>query len=417
MLHRARIIAASAVAAALVGAALIVSADAVDPPPYDRGVAECVTSSSEVSVTLNGYCLVEHDLGVAPAAVVATGMSPISGADIPASMLADQFTETTFRVRAINQLGDGIKGLPISFSWVAYAGDPVTPPTSPPTTPPTTPPAPTTDPPAAGGFPNAATTGPADGTVFHAEDRCVLGVAGEVIDGADFTCPSQVEVTADGVTVRNSKLPNGITNYASGSRNRLVVQNNIIGVPPCVGVSAYGIGASNYLAEGNEMYVSEGFRVSGQHAGDTITIRNNYLRSCNSTGDHADGIQADENLSPALIDHNTLDLRDPDGSTNWTAAIFWNNGSVGAPTITNNMLAGGGPTLKIGYFGGPAYVIHDNSWIGGSWEYGPNDTAACDHFDWAGNRVVAVTDTYQVAAVLDADPDAGGGQDALACAS
>lgn len=84
-------------------------------------------AGSGTTATVGGLtsCItVTHGLGFTPAWVVAIGKSPISGAGIPTSLLADSFTSTTFRVRAFagsSALGDGVA---ITFSWIAGADKP-----------------------------------------------------------------------------------------------------------------------------------------------------------------------------------------------------------------------------------------------------------------------------------------------------
>lgn len=73
-----------------------------------------------VGLDVDGYGTITHGCGFTPLAVICTGKSPVSGGDVPAMVLADSFTSTTFRVRAFNTASEPVFGV-VAISWDALA--------------------------------------------------------------------------------------------------------------------------------------------------------------------------------------------------------------------------------------------------------------------------------------------------------
>lgn len=223
-------------------------------------VVDCVTSSGDF-VTLNGYCTIEHDLGVKPTSVVASGVAPIAGPDIPMSILTDSYTATTFRIRAFDQASAGMKGKHIWLSYTAVADpasppssttpttsppitlepDPTTPPvtTEPPvtTTPPTTTPPPTTDPPPAGGpFVQPGT----QGYQGSAEDLTVYSAANGATPNIDCSWNQTYKfLDCDGqnLTLDHAYVQGGI--YWRGCGNLLITDSIVDWQPSLTWHSIY----------------------------------------------------------------------------------------------------------------------------------------------------------------------------------
>lgn len=90
------------------------------PLPIDE---EKLVKSGTVTGTPNssGYLTVTHEAGFTPAAVHPTGEAPITGSNIPTGLIVDTITETTFRVRCINQSGSAIT-TSVTLRWTAVEG-------------------------------------------------------------------------------------------------------------------------------------------------------------------------------------------------------------------------------------------------------------------------------------------------------
>ncbi|MFY1636159.1 glycoside hydrolase family 26 protein [Solwaraspora sp. WMMB335] len=80
----------------------------------NAGQADCTTDDE-------GYCLIGHNLGRVPTAVTVTLFAPLTGRDqLPFDLATDQFTDETFRLRALTT--DGVEYVgELTVSYIAYA--------------------------------------------------------------------------------------------------------------------------------------------------------------------------------------------------------------------------------------------------------------------------------------------------------
>jgi hypothetical protein len=98
------------------------------------GPAQSMTSWGQYSciTTSLGYCSgIPHQLGAVPEAMSVTPLAPIGGTPkIAGSYIADSFTKTTFRIRAIWSSGGALANARVAFSFIAFATQPAPPPTN-----------------------------------------------------------------------------------------------------------------------------------------------------------------------------------------------------------------------------------------------------------------------------------------------
>lgn len=188
-------------------------ADPVANPLVSFGTKTCVTNSS-------GYCSgIIHGLGVVPDSVTATGKAPITGSAIPAQILTDSFTTTTFRVRALSNSGSVLNTKTITFSWHADASGVVSTPTPTPTTTDITTstptPSDTTTTPPTNGFPDSTNTGVPAGTVLTAYTGSCNLPTNTVIDAKTINC-YRLTISGSGVSITKSVI-NGIVYSEHGA--------------------------------------------------------------------------------------------------------------------------------------------------------------------------------------------------------
>jgi hypothetical protein len=153
----------------------------------------------------------------------------------------------------------------------------------------------------------------------------------------------------------------------------------------------YAFGVANYTCRRckvvNRM---EGWRVgAADYAGaGPVTIEDSFAQlavpagMCQSEDPHGDGIQGYG--GPAVtIRHNTIDQRRDDCPT---APVFIpDQGNAGA-TVQDNLLAGGGYTLRL--TGGKFPAVTGNKIVQGSFGYGPLEVSCSRIEQWKGNATV-----------------------------
>ncbi|WP_166657986.1 hypothetical protein [Actinokineospora alba] len=214
--------------------------------------------------------------------------------------------------------------------------------------------------------------------------------AGAVIDGKRIT--GRLIVGSGGATIRNSEIYGGITNYPS--RGRYTVTDSTIGAPTgCNG--GIGLASENYTAE--RVHVrsfGDAFRGSTTTGASDILIRDSYARLCSEPGFHSDGYQGYQAGTNIKLIHNTLDQR---GAPDSTAPIFNADGSK-ALWAENNLVVGGGFSLRIYDVAGQKSTVRDNKVVDGSWQYGPVNSSCNDQ--WSGNAIVGIDSDYRVTSVV-----------------
>jgi hypothetical protein len=260
-------------------------------------------------------------------------------------------------------------------------------------------PSPTPTPPPSGrscpplpAFPTAACTGLPPGTSLTLMNGDVtFATTGAVIDGKHIT--GDVTITANNITIKNSQIDGSINNWGGGNPYTYTITDSTVGpASGCNSASAIGSGrftATRVLVRNS----SDGFRISS----DSVTIKDSFVVLCANNGDHSDGIQTEGGGGAnTLVQHNTFDQRPAEPNT--TAPIFWQDTGVGGSTITDNLLIGGGYTVRV--YIGPTTVTNNrivNNPTSG-W-YGPVNST-CNVLTWSGNTLVTIDAAYNVTGTL-----------------
>jgi hypothetical protein len=248
-----------------------------------------------------------------------------------------------------------------------------------------------------GAFPSAANTGIPPGTrlVKQSIDYYKITRNGLVIDGWDF--PGQVEINADNVTIRNSRIRCSDSCISLlGSHKGLHLSHDDIGhdsgwAGAPVGVAMGGDedtpnAVSNNILEYLHIHnVGDGLRVDGN-----VTLRHSYIHALDMSTDgaHSDGVQTFGG-SHALFLHNTIE-----GGN--TSDFLIQGNSSNDWTIQGNLLLGrdagpGGVTsFAIGFDSRACPKANckfiDNT-MNRTWESGYSyDAGPWNSGNWYGNR-------------------------------
>jgi len=239
------------------------------------------------------------------------------------------------------------------------------------------------------GWPTAATTGVPGGTSLKScGSNVTLSTSNQVIDGCTYT--GDVTVTGKNVTIQKSRIYGQVWTSGSGSYTLL---DSDIGPPSgCNSQTALGFG--DYTARRVFIHnFGDGVRVSGSN----ITFEDSFILLCSNPGDHSDGVQGYQGGTNVTIRHNTIDQRP---AKDVTSPIFFADNSEAA-TVTNNLLMGGGYTLRIHDDFTPdhgPWVITGNRIVANSWNGGPVSTinTECSKTTWTDNRLVTIDSNYNV---------------------
>jgi hypothetical protein len=260
------------------------------------------------------------------------------------------------------------------------------------------------------GYPNPTNTGvPAGWTPRHTTNGdMTVTTNGAVIDGELVT--GSISVRAQNVTIRNSWVYGEINNQASNAAyNGLLIQDTDVGPPTGVGSESAGaIGVGGYTALRVHIHnVQEGFRVGGYNTSGKqlggVTIQDSLVQLVRGSCSHNDGIQGFDEPPRLILNHNTIDARDA-GASCTTGATFIGNDNPDTITVTNNLLGGGGFTMRLGGPGsdGPGGTydhVSGNRIINGGWGSGPVLVDSCPNpppiADWSDNTVVTIDGNYQ----------------------
>ncbi|MEV6964333.1 right-handed parallel beta-helix repeat-containing protein [Hamadaea sp. NPDC051192] len=237
-------------------------------------------------------------------------------------------------------------------------------------------------------YPRPSCTGaPAGAQLTTRSGDVVVTTAGQVIDRLHVT--GQIVVKASGVVVRDSEADGGIVTDGGS----VSVTDTTIG--PSSGCGFAGLHGGNVTAVRVRVRgSSQPFRVDG---GNTV-IRDSYAASCgDDTADGVDSYCPDGPCGNVVLTHNTFDTR----AAAANGAVFLDNTNLRSVTIQNNLFAGGGYTVFLGYTAGPAWKVTGNKIVSGSWTYGPvYATGLCAGSAWSGNSLVKIDDSYQVTATV-----------------
>jgi hypothetical protein len=245
------------------------------------------------------------------------------------------------------------------------------------------------------GYPTAACTGvPAGWTpTTTINGDLVVTTPGTVIQ--DYLVTGTIDVRAADVTIRRTRVYGRIDNFLTNTvYGHLLIEDSEVVNPPgqtYATTTEYSIGVANYTCRRCKIVGKvEGWRMgAASFAGaGPIVIEHSYAlllvsqEMCDTIDPHGDGIQAYG--SPfATIHHNTIDQRsDPCP----TGPIFIpDDGNAGA-TVTDNVVAGGGWSVRLAADSFPA--VTGNKVVDRTWGYGPLDVDCSKIGTWSGNATV-----------------------------
>jgi hypothetical protein len=242
--------------------------------------------------------------------------------------------------------------------------------------------------------PDESCTGVPAGTSLVTHTGDYTAQADETIDGMRIT--GDLFIDGHNVAVRNSEIHGQIKNPSMANSYSYTVQDSTIGPPSgtCSADSAFG--HNNYTLERVRMRnFGEGPRVE---LGGNVVIRDSFFKLCDPGGDaHSDGIQGYLGGNDILIQHNTIDQRDV-SIDRVTALIFWSDSSGDNVQFKDNLLAGGGYSIRI--HAGSGHTVSGNRLVKDSWYYGPV-TSSCGVISWSDNRLVEIDSGYEITSTLD----------------
>src|SRR6185503_2425061 len=344
---------------------------------------------------------------VAKVATVASGLSQVC--PVPEAPAAGQVIECTY-----------VAAHPVTTTTEPTTTTTTTTTTTPPvvTTTTTTPPAGRSCP-ALPAFPTAACTGVPPGTALTTVSGDVTAPAGTVIDGKKIT--GRVNVTGNGVVIRNSEVYGGVSN-GSGHWTFSVVDTTL-GAPdgngcngdPAVMFDKYTVtrvlirNFSDLFRATSNPQANHSFSNS---AASDITVQDSFSVLCSNAGDHADGFQGYYGGTNVKILHNTLDMSGPtqNAPSTVTAPIFNSDYSKGI-TLKDNLLSGGSYTIRLDDDGltqdaskstvSGNRVVNKSAGYPGAWVYGPvHSDCGSINPNWTDNTLVTIDGSYSVTSTV-----------------
>jgi hypothetical protein len=234
---------------------------------------------------------------------------------------------------------------------------------------------------------------PAGTTLTAVTGNLIVTEPNTVIDGKKIS--GNIDIRAAGTVIKNSEIGGFIVNDNTSSFYAFTVRDSTVG--PASGCSTWqngGIGTKNYTVEGVKL---RGFTDGLRIAGSNVLIKDSFVTLCgNDVNAHSDGIQAygAAGANNIVIDHNVIDQR-PVIDEAQTAPIFIPNDSANqgnqglTATVTNNVLAGGGYSLRVfGSLPFSAPSISGNKIVDKTFGYGPVDVECSKVGAWSGNATV-----------------------------
>jgi hypothetical protein len=214
--------------------------------------------------------------------------------------------------------------------------------------------------PSACGYPDATNTGvPAgvglvsvpdqqrSGPGWAWDDRGWLAVTGDgaVLDG--LLVRAAIDVTADNITIRNTRIITSGEGWGVALRHtaNVTIQDSEIFSPEATGNRRLMVGIKDIYGDStglqilrNEIYhTSTGVQIEGG------LIADNYIHDLGyKAGDHLNGTTSNGGTRALTIRHNTIfNQRDQTDAI----SLFQDFGNQGNRTIENNLVAGGGYTV------------------------------------------------------------------------
>lgn len=212
----------------------------------------------------------------------------------------------------------------------------------------------TAPPPPPSGYPDASNTGVPAGVTLTPMSGTTFGTPGQVINGRDIS--GCVTVTADNVTIRNSRIRgvgtcggSHVVHVAGGVDNLLIEDTEIDGLGQSRGSA---IGNSGFTLNRVEIH---NVGSDGVYAEQDVTITNSWIHDLIfMSGDHNDTIMTNGNMDNVLIKHNRLEN---EYTQTAVIALFEDFGGIFNVLVEDNILAGGGYTV---YAGGNTSMPHGN---------------------------------------------------------
>lgn len=241
-------------------------------------------------------------------------------------------------------------------------------------------------------YPKPGCTGVPGGTELTTVSGNITLNAGEQLVGKRVT--GSVTVQGGNVLIKNSEIYGQINNWSGGPSATFTIQDSTIGAPSgCNG--DFAVGARNYAAiRVHVRNFGDAFRVSGND----VTIKDSFMKLCSNPGDHSDGIQGNYAGVNNLIEHNTIDQRFIGDAT---SPVFWADESKDV-RLVNNLLMGGGFTIRLHDGGGSNMVATGNRVVENSWSYGPVYSSCSRINPWSDNKFVTIDANYNITTVKDA---------------
>jgi hypothetical protein len=217
---------------------------------------------------------------------------------------------------------------------------------------------------------------PAGTTLSIVQGDLHVTTAGAVVDGKDVRGCIWVEAAA--VTIRNTRV-NCPINWAV---------RNVANAGLTVQDSDLICGPDGYTAI-NGRFTALRVDIAGCENGfqpeSGTLIRDSYIHDLNGlNGNHSDGAEIGEGAANITFDHNTIfGAALPGGNA---AITFWDeSGSQNRDMrVTNNLLAGGGYTLRCGKVGTAVNVVISGNRFGTA-GFGPSLDCAVGGEIWSGN--------------------------------
>lgn len=212
----------------------------------------------------------------------------------------------------------------------------------------------------------------------------------------DYLVTGSILVKAANVTIRRTRVYGGIDNFISDHiYGRMTVVDTEVVNPPGQEFSDnqnYAIGVANYTCVRCKIVNRiEGWRIGANSFAGAggVTIQDSFAQLavppalCQAADSpHGDGIQG-YGGPMSVIRHNTIDQRLDDCGT---SPVFIPDQDNAGGQIDDNLLAGGGYTLRLG--GGSFPSVTGNKIVQGTPVYGPLDVDCSKIGDWSGNAMV-----------------------------
>lgn len=289
-----------------------------------------------------------------------------------ASVLTDSFSATNARYVKLTVTGaSGYSGGWTSIhDFKIISGAPSPTPTPTPT--PTPPPTPTS-------WPDASNTGVPTGITLTPASGMTITVDNTIIDGKDIT--GQVTISADNVTIRNSRINTGsyFGIYVSSGTTGTVIEDTEV----YASATHYtGILARDAIVRRVNVHDVE----NGIVADSNVSVLDSYIHDmAYIPGAHVDGIEWGATGNNITIDHNNIVIGGDTGAVNITP---WGGGTANNIDVTRNLFSGGTYSLYIRGDGGGSVdgvFVASNVWVKNSYAYGTHSVQSASNITWLNN--------------------------------